>query len=106
MEHSVALQVVAEALNIAIAKGCFNLVEVTNIVKALEELTNCQRLNSQAMTKESVDSVVTSWSLTGTGLLISYIHQAFGLLVLVASLLTPYGSGAGIGCVIKKSNDY
>ena len=38
MEHSVALQVVAEALNIAIAKGCFNLVEVTNIVKALEEL--------------------------------------------------------------------
>ena len=38
------------------------------------------------MTKESVDSVVTSWSLTGTGLLISYIHQAFGLMVLVASL--------------------
>jgi hypothetical protein len=38
MEHSVALQVVAEALNIAIAKGCFNLVEVTNIVKALEEI--------------------------------------------------------------------
>ena len=38
------------------------------------------------MTKESVDSVVTSWSLTGTGLLVSYVHQAFGLLVLVASL--------------------
>lgn len=38
------------------------------------------------MTKESVDSVVTSWSLTGTGLLISYVHQALGLLVLVASL--------------------
>jgi len=38
MEHSVALQVTAEALNIAISKGCFNLVEVTNIVKALEEL--------------------------------------------------------------------
>jgi hypothetical protein len=38
MEHSVALQVTTEALNIAIAKGCFNLVEVTNIVKALEEL--------------------------------------------------------------------
>jgi hypothetical protein len=38
MEHSLALQVVAEALNIAIAKGCFNLVEVTNIVKALEEI--------------------------------------------------------------------
>ena len=38
MEHSVALQVVAEALNISIAKGCFNLFEVTNIVKALEEI--------------------------------------------------------------------
>jgi hypothetical protein len=40
MEHSVALQITTEALNIAIAKGCFNLVEVTNIVKALEELHN------------------------------------------------------------------
>jgi hypothetical protein len=38
MEHSVALQVTTEALNIAIAKGCFNLVEVTNIVKALDTL--------------------------------------------------------------------
>jgi hypothetical protein len=36
MEHSVALQVTTEALNIAISKGCFNLIEVTNIVKALE----------------------------------------------------------------------
>jgi hypothetical protein len=39
MEHSVALQVITtEALNMAIAKGCFNLIEVTNIVKALEEI--------------------------------------------------------------------
>ena len=38
MEHSVALQVVAEALNIAIAKGCYGFVEVTNIVKAIEHL--------------------------------------------------------------------
>jgi hypothetical protein len=38
------------------------------------------------MTKESADSIVTSWSLTGTGLLVSYVHQAFGLMVLVASL--------------------
>ena len=38
MEHSVALQITTEALNMAIAKGCFNLIEVTNIVKALEEL--------------------------------------------------------------------
>jgi hypothetical protein len=38
MEHSLALQITTEALNIAILKGCYNLVEVTNIVKALEEL--------------------------------------------------------------------
>ena len=38
------------------------------------------------MTKESADSVITSWSLTGTGLLVSYVHQVFGLMVLVASL--------------------
>jgi hypothetical protein len=38
------------------------------------------------MTKESADSVITSWSLTGAGLLVSYAHQALGLLVLVASL--------------------
>ena len=38
------------------------------------------------MTKESADSVITSWSLTGTGLLVSYVHQALGLAVLVISL--------------------
>jgi len=36
MESNTAKQVIAEALNIAIAKGCFGLVEVQNIVKALE----------------------------------------------------------------------
>lgn len=38
------------------------------------------------MTKESADSVVTSWGLTGTGLLLGYVHQALGLMVLIASL--------------------
>ena len=38
------------------------------------------------MTKESADSVITSWSLTGAGLLVSYAHQALGLAVLVTSL--------------------
>jgi len=33
-----AHQVLREALNIAIAKGCFGLIEVTNIIKALEHL--------------------------------------------------------------------
>jgi len=38
------------------------------------------------MTKETADSVITSWSLTGAGLLVSYVHQVMGLLVLGASL--------------------
>lgn len=38
------------------------------------------------MTKESADSVITSWSLTGAGLLVGYVHQVLGLAVLCASL--------------------
>jgi len=38
MELTTAKQIIAEALNIAVSKGCFNLVEVTNIVKALETI--------------------------------------------------------------------
>jgi hypothetical protein len=33
-------QIIVEALNMAIAKGCFGLVEVTNIVKALEHINS------------------------------------------------------------------
>jgi len=40
MDNKTAKQIISEALNIAIAKGCFGLVEVTNIVKALEFLNN------------------------------------------------------------------
>ena len=36
MDNKTAHQIINEALNIAIAKGCFGLVEVTNIVKAVE----------------------------------------------------------------------
>lgn len=38
MNNKTAKQIVNEALNMAIAKGCFGLIEVTNIVKALEFL--------------------------------------------------------------------
>ena len=38
MNNKTAKQIVNEALNIAISKGCFGLIEVTNIVKALEFL--------------------------------------------------------------------
>ena len=38
MNRETAIQIVNEAMNIAIAKGCFGLLEVTNIVKALDYL--------------------------------------------------------------------
>lgn len=40
MDISIAKQVVTEAMNIAVLKGCFNLVEVTNIVKAIEVIND------------------------------------------------------------------
>lgn len=40
MDNKTAKQIISEAMNIAIAKGCFGLVEVTNIVKALEFLND------------------------------------------------------------------
>ena len=39
MEIKTAHQIIAEALNIAIAKGCYGLVEVQNICKAIEKIT-------------------------------------------------------------------
>jgi hypothetical protein len=38
MNNKTAKQIVNEALNIAISKGCFGLIEVSNIVKALDFL--------------------------------------------------------------------
>ena len=38
MDNKTAKQIVNEALNIAISKGCFGLIECSNIVKALEFL--------------------------------------------------------------------
>jgi len=38
MDNKTAKQIVNEALNIAISKGCFGLVEVSNIVHAIEFL--------------------------------------------------------------------
>jgi hypothetical protein len=40
MKKDTAIQIINEALNIAIAKGCFGLVEVTNIVKAVKLITD------------------------------------------------------------------
>jgi hypothetical protein len=38
MDNKLAKQIVKEALNLAIAKGCFDLVQVSNIVKAIDFL--------------------------------------------------------------------
>lgn len=38
MEIKTALQILNEALNIAISKGCFGLVEVSNVVKSIEKI--------------------------------------------------------------------
>ena len=38
MELKQAHQVIAEALNIAIQKGCYGLVEVQNIVAAIQKI--------------------------------------------------------------------
>jgi hypothetical protein len=46
METNTAKQIIAEALNIAISKGCFGLVEVQNIVKALEVINETAALSS------------------------------------------------------------
>jgi hypothetical protein len=40
MKTEQAIQIIKEAIHIAISKGCFGLVETTNIVKSLEVLDN------------------------------------------------------------------
>lgn len=40
MDNKTAKQIVLEALHIAITKGCYGLIEVTNIVKAIEFLND------------------------------------------------------------------
>jgi hypothetical protein len=50
MELNTAKQVIAEALHIAISKGCYGLVEVQNIVKALEVINNTQDIKFEELT--------------------------------------------------------
>jgi hypothetical protein len=53
MELNTAKQVIAEALHIAIAKGCYGLVEVQNIVKALEVINNIQDIKFEELTSST-----------------------------------------------------
>ena len=52
MTNQLSKQIITEALNIAISKGCFNLIEVTNIVKALEFLNEQPDVEFGEVTKE------------------------------------------------------
>jgi hypothetical protein len=46
MDKKIALQIISEALDLAINKGCYGLIEVTNIVKALEEVSQNEVVQS------------------------------------------------------------
>jgi hypothetical protein len=52
MTQENAKQVISEALHIAIAKGCFGLVEVTNIVKALEVINDAPVIEFGEITED------------------------------------------------------
>jgi hypothetical protein len=58
MESNTAKQVIAEALHIAISKGCYGLVEVQNIVKALEVVNSQPDVEFGGITEEPTMSVV------------------------------------------------
>ena len=40
MDKKISIQIINEALNLAIQKGCYDLIAVTNIVNALNFLNN------------------------------------------------------------------
>jgi len=46
MELETAKQVILEALNLAMQKGCFGLIENTNILKAIDTINSLQLLNT------------------------------------------------------------
>lgn len=50
METKTAVQIINEALHIAITKGCFGLVEVTNVVKALEVFNQANSVDFEDIT--------------------------------------------------------
>jgi hypothetical protein len=52
MKSDQAKQIISEALHIAIAKGCYGLVEVTNIVKALEVINDQPDIEFGGITEE------------------------------------------------------
>jgi len=53
MELNTAKQIISEALNIAIQKGCFGLIEVQNIVKSLEKINETQDIQFDLISKST-----------------------------------------------------
>jgi len=47
MDQKTATQFINEALNIAISKGCFNLVEAKNIIAALDYINQLPELTKE-----------------------------------------------------------
>jgi hypothetical protein len=52
MTQETAKQVIAEALHMAIAKGCYGLIEVQNIVKALEVINEAPEIEFGEVTED------------------------------------------------------
>jgi hypothetical protein len=55
MDNKTAKQIVNEALHIAMTKGAFGLVEVANIVKALEVFNADQEADFEQVTEDYAD---------------------------------------------------
>jgi hypothetical protein len=55
MDNKTAKQIISEAMNVAISKGCFGLIEVTNIVKAVEFLNNQPDVEFGDITEDYAD---------------------------------------------------
>ena len=55
MDNKTAKQIVNEALNIAISKGCFGLVEVTNIVEAIKTINADNESSFEQLSEISED---------------------------------------------------
>lgn len=47
MDQNLAIQIINEALDLAIKKGCYGLLEVNNIVKALETLNTTKNESNE-----------------------------------------------------------
>jgi len=48
MEHQTAIQIINEAINIAISKGCFNLIEAKNTISALDFINQLTEQTKQS----------------------------------------------------------